>query len=254
MQDIWDALERIAVAPNIPTVVDVVVDTFSSLVFDACYFVGPLTVDPRIGRIMTSVGLSSEFEAAYRRELFLHDPLPSIGLFRATSFRWETAPEIAHLTADQQAFLQTLAEASGSDGLAIPCFGPHARCGFVGAGKASSGASFEPRNVMKAEVVGRRSFQRYCEIVIMDEVPAPPLSNREQDVIVLIAQGKSNSVISEILGLSSSTVNSYVRRIFEKLSVNDRTTAAVRALALGLIGGGTLTRFEARYLESQDIA
>jgi DNA-binding CsgD family transcriptional regulator len=58
------------------------------------------------------------------------------------------------------------------------------------------------------------------------------------DVIRWIGEGKSNAVIAEILGISKNSVDSYVKRIFAKLGVSDRTTAAVRAVALGLISVG----------------
>jgi LuxR family transcriptional regulator/LuxR family quorum-sensing system transcriptional regulator CciR len=41
--------------------------------------------------------------------------------------------------------------------------------------------------------------------------------------------------MAEILDLSPNTVDTYVRRIFRKLHVGDRVTAALRGLALGLI-------------------
>ena len=50
-----------------------------------------------------------------------------------------------------------------------------------------------------------------------------------------VAKGKSNSVIADIIGISPNTVDTYLRRIFEKLEVSDRVTAALRGLAIGLI-------------------
>jgi len=47
--------------------------------------------------------------------------------------------------------------------------------------------------------------------------------------------GKSNTVIADIVGISPHAVNSYMRRIYLKLDVSDRVSAAFRALALGLI-------------------
>ncbi len=47
-----------------------------------------------------------------------------------------------------------------------------------------------------------------------------------------VTRGKSNSVIGSILGISASTVDTYMRRIFRKLDVTDRTSAAMRAIAI----------------------
>ena len=61
------------------------------------------------------------------------------------------------------------------------------------------------------------------------------LSPQELEVLRWIARGKSNTVIAEIMGLSRHTVDTITRRMFGKLDVTDRTRAAVRGLAFGLI-------------------
>jgi DNA-binding NarL/FixJ family response regulator len=61
-----------------------------------------------------------------------------------------------------------------------------------------------------------------------DLLPAP-LTNRELEVLRLLAQGDTNAAISLRLGISPHTVKSHVIHIFNKLGVNDRTQAAVWA-------------------------
>lgn len=69
--------------------------------------------------------------------------------------------------------------------------------------------------------------------------PAPaliePLSQRELEVLRLIARGFSNQEISEGLFLALDTVKGHNRRIFEKLQVQRRTEAVARARELGLL-------------------
>lgn len=63
--------------------------------------------------------------------------------------------------------------------------------------------------------------------------PAAPkhdLTERELEVLRLIAQGKSNKEISEDLVLSEKTVKTHVSNILQKLHLSDRTQAAVYAL------------------------
>ncbi len=62
-----------------------------------------------------------------------------------------------------------------------------------------------------------------------------PLSQRELDVLQLIARGLSNSEISERLFLALDTVKGHNRKIFGKLQVQRRTEAIVRARELGLL-------------------
>ena len=66
-------------------------------------------------------------------------------------------------------------------------------------------------------------------------LPIPILSEREREVLKLIAQGCSNQEIAAQLYLSLGTVKSYVRMILNKLSVDDRVQAAAVAVREGLI-------------------
>lgn len=61
------------------------------------------------------------------------------------------------------------------------------------------------------------------------------LSNRENDVLTWIARGKSKSEISTILDISVSSVDTYTRRIFDKMGVNSRVAAAISGVTKGLV-------------------
>jgi LuxR family transcriptional regulator, maltose regulon positive regulatory protein len=62
-----------------------------------------------------------------------------------------------------------------------------------------------------------------------------PLSERELETLHLIAQGLSNGEISRRLFLALSTVKGYNQKIFDKLQVQNRTEAVIRARELGLL-------------------
>ncbi len=62
-----------------------------------------------------------------------------------------------------------------------------------------------------------------------------PLSEREQEILHLLAQGLSNREIAIRLSLAQGTVKNYVTTILQKLGVRDRTQAALRARELGLL-------------------
>lgn len=61
------------------------------------------------------------------------------------------------------------------------------------------------------------------------------LSNREFEVLSLLAQGMSNKEIAEELFISEKTVKNHVSNILRKLDVNDRTQAVITALKQGLV-------------------
>jgi DNA-binding NarL/FixJ family response regulator len=62
----------------------------------------------------------------------------------------------------------------------------------------------------------------------------PMLSDREREVLVLLAQGKSNVAIGDVLFVSPKTVANHLSNIFAKLQVASRTEAIIRAREAGL--------------------
>jgi DNA-binding NarL/FixJ family response regulator len=73
-----------------------------------------------------------------------------------------------------------------------------------------------------------------------DDAPRPqplvvPLSGRELDVLRLLADGRSNREIAGTLFLAEGTIKNHVTNVLGKLGARDRTQAALRARALGLI-------------------
>ena len=65
-------------------------------------------------------------------------------------------------------------------------------------------------------------------------VPAEPLTDRELDVVRLIASGYSNKEIAHALGTAEGTIKNHVSNILAKLDARDRTSAALKALESGL--------------------
>jgi DNA-binding NarL/FixJ family response regulator len=59
------------------------------------------------------------------------------------------------------------------------------------------------------------------------------LSAREFDVVRLVVDGRSNDEIGSALGIGSKTVESHLRRLFERFAVASRTELATRALREG---------------------
>ena len=62
-----------------------------------------------------------------------------------------------------------------------------------------------------------------------------PLSDRELDVLRLLADGRSNREIATVLFLAEGTVKNHVTNVLAKLGARDRTQAALRARALDLL-------------------
>ncbi len=67
------------------------------------------------------------------------------------------------------------------------------------------------------------------------QVDGPQLTEREMEVIHLVAHGKSNREIAEILVISDKTAKAHISNILGKLNLEDRTQMAVYAIKNGLV-------------------
>jgi two-component system NarL family response regulator len=70
---------------------------------------------------------------------------------------------------------------------------------------------------------------------LLQRMSNPELSERELEVLRLMAQGMSNAAIAATLNIGESTVKSHVNRLLSKLGVNDRTQAVIVAVKRGLV-------------------
>ena len=98
-------------------------------------------------------------------------------------------------------------------------------------------------SAIRAAAVGEAVFgasiaRRVAEFFAAPRSPAaepfPDLTERENEILELIAQGRSNGDIAGRLGIASKTVRNHVANVFNKLQVADRSQAIVRAREAGL--------------------
>jgi LuxR family quorum-sensing system transcriptional regulator CciR len=134
--------------------------------------------------------------------------------------------ERAHIAAYRAAGIE--------NGLGLQVFGPLGRNGILAIDLGTIRRLSQP-------VLGNLRWAcqlmhlRYCALVVTTLGRLPELSTREAEVLIWAARGKSNGAIGEILGISAHTVDAHLRRIYLKLGVFDRVSAALRGLGFGLI-------------------
>ncbi len=92
---------------------------------------------------------------------------------------------------------------------------------------------------IKAAADGQVQLAPEAAIRLMREVRAPEspeaLTERETEVLKLVARGKANKQISHTLSIGEKTVKAHVSSILAKLGVQSRTQAALYALRIGLV-------------------
>jgi DNA-binding NarL/FixJ family response regulator len=106
-----------------------------------------------------------------------------------------------------------------------------------------------PRNELMEAVKGTAAGKSYVDPAVMGKIlthveqgsraePPPTaihLTQREREILRLLARGLANADIAHQLYLSEGTVRNYTSALFEKLGVSDRTQAALVALKMGLV-------------------
>ena len=91
---------------------------------------------------------------------------------------------------------------------------------------------YRGKSVLDAEILPKVMAQ------IANPNPAPvyvPLTDREIEILSLVARGLTNKVVGIKLKISDRTVQGHIARIFEKLQAASRTEAVMRGVSLGLI-------------------
>jgi DNA-binding NarL/FixJ family response regulator len=102
--------------------------------------------------------------------------------------------------------------------------------------------SEELRRAIKAAAEGQVQLAPEATARLMREIGAPQdlevLTDRETDVLKLVAQGMANKQIARELFIGEKTVKTHVSNILMKLGVNSRTQAALHAARIGIVTAG----------------
>jgi len=97
----------------------------------------------------------------------------------------------------------------------------------------------ELRRAIKAAAAGQVQLSPEAATRLMREVRSPEspeaLTERETDVLRLLAEGKANKEIAQVLSIGEKTVKTHVSNILAKLGVQSRTQAALYAARIGMV-------------------
>jgi DNA-binding NarL/FixJ family response regulator len=97
----------------------------------------------------------------------------------------------------------------------------------------------ELRRAVKAAAAGEVQLSPKAAMRLVREVRAPEspemLTERETEVLRLVAKGQSNKEIARSLGISEATAKTHVANVLSKLGTSSRTQAALHAIRTGLV-------------------
>jgi DNA-binding NarL/FixJ family response regulator len=153
--------------------------------------------------------------------------LDGLELLRAIKTEWAELPVIMLSTYDNAPYVKR-ALADGASGYLLKDATPEDLSQAINVAMSGSGNVLSPRviqNLFDDQESSNSSGGRRSEY---------SLTQREHDILALLAEGRSNREIAGALYLSEKTVKAHLAAIFRKLGVTNRTQAAMMAVQMGV--------------------
>jgi DNA-binding NarL/FixJ family response regulator len=153
--------------------------------------------------------------------------LDGLELLRAIKAEWSTVPVIMLSTYENAPYVKR-ALADGASGYLLKDATPEDLSQAINVAMSGSGNVLSPRviqNLFDDQESSSSHNGRRNEF---------SLTQRENDILELLSEGRSNREIAQALFLSEKTVKAHLAAIFRKLGVTNRTQAAMMAVQMGV--------------------
>lgn len=169
------------------------------------------------------------------------DPVPRYCFATNRPFTWDFVVQSRELEEEEKKIMNEAQEAGLLDGIAIPVYGLNGELAGVGMARSERGDLPDLNLLNKIRALTLQFHLAYTELEARDRangndsVANVRLTAREKEILLWAAEGKSDSIIADIIGISHSTIRFHMNNIFKKLDANERTLATVKAIRHGLI-------------------
>ncbi|MBA3763915.1 MAG: response regulator transcription factor [Actinobacteria bacterium] len=153
--------------------------------------------------------------------------LDGLELLRAMKAEWASVPVIMLSTYENAPYVKR-ALADGASGYLLKDATPEDLSQAINVAMSGSGNVLSPRviqNLFDEQINGSNQNGRRNEY---------SLTQRENDILAQLAEGRSNREIAQSLFLSEKTVKAHLASVFRKLGVTNRTQAAMMAVQMGV--------------------
>lgn len=164
------------------------------------------------------------------------DPIVEYCFHTTDPYTWDKVMKTVTLSEDQKILMQEAKEAKLLDGAAVPMYGLNGELSGIGVANSDGGGDLSYDNLCKIRLLAFQFHLAYTARQREEErMRQVSLTSREREILLWAAEGKSDPVIAEIIGISYPTVRYHMNNIFRKLEANERTLAVVKAIRYGLI-------------------
>ena len=200
------------------------------------HFVPPFHSQTGERAVVYQHGFPADYVRLYDDPAFrAADPVPDIVMAQTEPLSWREAFARAEPRPENRRFRQAAVAHGLLDGFGVPLFGPGGRDAYSSFDLGRPLTDEDRPLLRQVREIGQAAHLRISHLVLAELNGASQLSMRETEVLSWLVAGKSRADIATILDLSPATVDTYQRRIFAKLDVNDRLHAALRGLSRGLV-------------------
>jgi DNA-binding CsgD family transcriptional regulator len=175
----------------------------------------------------------------YRKHKYIEiDPVYKLFLRTRMPFTWDQVKQLP-LNKKQQDIMALRKNAGIVMGISLPIQSADPRIVGMSIKSDLPDAPAGKDTVSQFYALGNQFHLRRASLMSPDQLSLPDisLSPREKEMLLWCSQGKSNSVIAEILSISEKTVEFHFSSVFRKLNVSSRTMAVLKAVNLRLING-----------------
>ena len=172
----------------------------------------------------------------FERQYEKIDPVPKFCFATNMPFTWDWVSASLELSPTAQRVMNEASEAKLHDGIAVPLYGVNGELAGIGMASSSGGTAVDKNMLCKIRALAFQFHLAFTEKEAeQSALKNVHLTDREKEVLLWAAEGKSDPVIAEILNISYPTVRYHMNNIFRKLDANERTFAVVKAIRHGLI-------------------
>jgi DNA-binding CsgD family transcriptional regulator len=232
-----DWVMRIGTATNVRDVLEVCGEEFDSrgVVMRSYHFADSFSSQVGASVAVAAHGYPEPWVEMYSDPDFrANDPIPDYIMRAGQSMTWQQAIDQQKLNPAQQDFVRQLHDYGLVDGIGSPMFGPNGREAYV-AYSFGRTVGEDDIDLIRLLVAIAQTGHRRITTLTKRRIQPPSLSDRETEVLAWMLRGKSVRDIAGIIGCAPATAETYAKRLYSKLEVNDRSSAMVVSMRYGLV-------------------